>query len=98
MVDPVQMVLLLVILVLTILLVILGIQVYYILRELRETIIKTNRVLDNAESITENIDAPISALSSLALGAKASSLLTVAKFVRNLVGRNGREDDRRDRE
>lgn len=97
MVDPVQMVLLLVILVLTIMLVILGIQVYYILRELRETIIKTNRVLDNAESITENIDAPISALSSLALGAKASSLLTVAKFVRSLVGRSN-ESDRRDRE
>lgn len=96
MVDPVQMVLLLVILVLTILLVILGIQVYYILRELRDTIIKTNRILDNAESITENIDAPLSALSSLALGAKASSLLTVAKFIRSLIGRSS--DDRRDRE
>lgn len=97
MVDPVQMVLLLVILVLTIMLVILGIQVFYILRELRETIIRTNRVLDNAESITENIDAPLSALSSLALGAKASSLLTVAKFVRSLVGRSN-DSDRRDRE
>jgi hypothetical protein len=94
MVDPVQMILLLVILVLTILLVILGIQVYYILREVRETIIRTNRVLDNAESITENIDAPLSALSSLALGAKASSLLTVAKFVRSMVGRNSRDEDK----
>lgn len=94
MVDPVQMVLLLVILVLTILLVILGVQVYYILRELRETIIKTNKVLDNAESITENIDGPISALSSLALGAKASSLITVAKFVRSFVGR-AKDDDGR---
>lgn len=88
MVDPVQMVLLLVILVLTILLVILGIQVYFILRELRETISKTNRVLDNANSITENIDAPLSALSSLALGAKATSLITVAKFIRSLVGKS----------
>jgi predicted PurR-regulated permease PerM len=95
MVDPVQMVLLLVILVLTILLVILGIQVYYILRELRDTILKTNRILDNAESITENIDAPLSALSSLALGTKASSLLTVAKFVRSLIGRTKDDDDRR---
>lgn len=97
MVDPVQMVLLLVILVLTIMLVVLGIQVYFILRELRETIVKTNRVLDNAESITENIDAPISALSSLALGAKASSLLTVAKFVRSLVGRSN-DSERRERD
>ncbi len=88
MIDPVQMVLLLVILVLTILLVILGVQVYYILKELRETLVKTNRVLDNAESITENIDAPLSALSSLALGTKATSLLTVAKFVQSLLGRS----------
>jgi len=88
MVDPVQMVLLLVILVLTILLVVLGVQVYFILRELRETIVKTNRVLDNANSITENIDAPLSALSSLALGAKATSLITVAKFIKSLVGRS----------
>lgn len=95
MVDPVQMVLLLVILVLTVLLVVLGVQVYYILRELRETIHKTNKVLDNAESITENIDAPLSALSSLALGTKATSLLTVAKFVRSLIGRS--KDDDRDR-
>jgi hypothetical protein len=88
MVDPVQMVLLLVILVLTIMLVVLGIQVFYILRELRDTVHKTNKVLDNANSITENIDVPLSALSSLTLGVKASSLLTVAKFVKTLLGKS----------
>ena len=88
MVDPVQMVLLLVILVLTVLLVILGVQVFFILKELRQTITKTNKVLDNADSITENIDAPLSALSSLALGVKASSLITLAKFVRSLLGKS----------
>lgn len=94
MVDPVQLVLLIVILVLTGLLVILGIQVYYILKELRETIVKTNKVLDHADSISENIDAPLSALSSLMLGAKASSLITVAKFVSSLLGRNKDEEHR----
>ncbi|HWY80137.1 MAG TPA: hypothetical protein VNW29_07305 [Candidatus Sulfotelmatobacter sp.] len=97
MVDPVQLVLLLVILVLTILLVILGIQVFLILKELRQTISKTNRVLDHADSITENIEAPLSALSSLALGVKASSLITVAKFVRSLLGKH-HDDDRKHRE
>ena len=87
MIDPVQMVLLFVVLVLTILLVVLGIQVYFILKELRETIAKTNKVLDNADSITENIDAPLSALSTLALGLKSSSLLTVAKLVASFIGR-----------
>lgn len=96
MVDPVQLVLLLVILVLTVLLVILGIQVFFILKELRQTISKTNKVLDNADSITENIEAPLSALSSLALGVKASSLITIAKFVRSLLGRH--DDERRQRE
>ena len=94
MVDPVQLVLLLVILVLTILLVILGVQVFFILKELRQTISKTNKVLDNADSITENIDAPLSALSSLALGVKASSLITIAKFVKTLLGKS-REEERK---
>lgn len=98
MIDPVQLVLLLVILVLTILLVILGIQVFFILRELRRTITKTNRVLDNANSITENIEGPISALSSLALGVRASSLLTVAKFVKSLIGKSKDDDERRHRD
>lgn len=98
MIDPVQLVLLLVILVLTILLVILGVQVFLILKELRNTISKTNKVLDNAGTITENIEAPLSALSSLALGVKASSLITVAKFVRSLLGKHKGEEDRKNRE
>src|SRR5580704_9805906 len=99
MIDPVQLVLLLVIIVLTILLVILGVQVFLILKELRHTISKTNRVLDNADAITENIEAPLSALSSLALGGvKASSLISVAKFVRSLLGRHKDEEEKRHRE
>ena len=98
MIDPVQLVLLIVILVLTVLLIILGIQVFFILKELRQTISKTNKVLDSAESITENIEAPLSALSSLALGVKASSLITVAKFIRSLLGKHHDEDEKRHRD
>jgi hypothetical protein len=93
MIDPVQLVLLIVILVLTVLLVILGIQIFFILKELRQTISKTNTVLDNANSITENIEVPLSALSSLALGVKASSVITIAKFVKNLFGRDDKKRD-----
>lgn len=95
MIDPVQLVLLIVILVLTVLLVILGVQVFLILKELRQTISKTNKVLDNAESITDNIEAPLEALSSLALGVKASSLITVAKFVRSLLGKHHDDNEKR---
>lgn len=98
MVDTVQLVLLIVIVVLTALLVILGVQVFYILKELRTTLKKTNRVLDNADSITSNIEGPLSALSSLALGTKAASLLTVAKFVKNVLGSKDKDVDEKKRD
>jgi len=91
MIDPVQLVLLIVILVLTVLLVVLGIQIFFILKELRQTITKTNKVLDNADSITENIEAPLSMLSSLTMGVKASSLITVAKLIRSFIGRDDKK-------
>src|SRR5580704_13509110 len=97
MIDPVQLILLIVILALTVLLVILGVQVFLILKELRQTISKTNKVLDNAEAISENIEAPLSALSSMALGVKASSLISIAKFIKSFLGRS-HEEERRHRE
>ena len=47
MIDPAQTALFLVIIVLTILLLGLGIQVFFILRELRKTVDKANKVLDD---------------------------------------------------
>lgn len=95
MIDSVQLTLLIVIVVLTLLLVILGMQVFFILKELRNTIKKTNKVLDHADVITENIEGPISAISSLALGMKATSLFTLLKFIKNLLGKEKSEDQRR---
>ncbi len=95
-VDPVQVILLLIIIVLTVLLVVLGIQVFFILRELRKTINKTNKVLDNADSITENIEIPLSALASLTGGLKAGSIFAIVKFAKNLLGRDEKEDRKRD--
>lgn len=91
-IDPVQLVLLIVILVLTGLLVVLGIQVFYLLKEVRVTITKANKVLDHVDSITANIDAPLSALSSFALDSKTSSLFSVAKLIGNFVGRKKDKD------
>lgn len=91
MIDPVQLVLLIVIVVLTTLLVILGVQIFFILTELRKTIKKTNKILDNANSITENIEGPLEALSSLILGLRAGSFFTVMKFIKNFLGRDKEE-------
>jgi hypothetical protein len=95
MVDSVQLILLIVIVVLTILLVVLGIQVFFILRDLRQTIFKTNKVLDNADAITEDIEGPLAMISSLATGVGGSSVITVVKLVKTLLGRD--TDEKRNR-
>jgi hypothetical protein len=81
MTDPAQTALFLVVIVLTILLVVLGIQVFFILRELRKTIDKANKVLDDTGTITESVSKPLSSLSSLAMGLKAG-----AKIAKILTG------------
>jgi hypothetical protein len=78
MIDPAQTALFIVIIVLTVLLVVLGIQVFFILRELRKTITKINKVLDYTESITESVSKPIASLSTLAMGLKTGA--TIAKL------------------
>ena len=75
MIDPAQTALFLVIIVLTILLLVLGIQVFFILRELRKTVDKANKVLDDTGVITESVSGPISSLSSLASGVKAGAAI-----------------------
>jgi hypothetical protein len=77
--DSVQLVLLFVIVVLTLLLLVLGIQVFFILRDLRVTIGKANKVLDNTEAITESVSEPVSFISSFLLGLKTISKLVDGK-------------------
>lgn len=75
MIDTAQTALFLVIIVLTVLLVVLGIQVYFILRELRTTIRKANKVLDDTATIAESVSGPLSMVSSLTAGMKAGGFL-----------------------
>ena len=74
--DPAQILLILVIIILTILLVVLGIQVYFVLKELRITLRKVSNVLDNTDEITRSIANPISSLSTLLMGLKAGGSLS----------------------
>ncbi|MCL5432760.1 MAG: hypothetical protein M1524_01425 [Patescibacteria group bacterium] len=73
MIDAAQPILLLVIIVLAFLLLVLGIQVFFILRELRQTITKANKVLDDTGVITESVSKPISSFSSVVSGIKAGA-------------------------
>lgn len=88
MTDPAQLALFLVILILTVLLVVLGIQVFLILKELRKTIDKVNKVLDDTSVITESVSKPISSLSTLAMGLKTGA--TIAKIFQ------GKKRDKKD--
>lgn len=76
--DPAQTALFLVIIILTTLVVILGVQVFFILRALRITLEKANKVLEDAGNITESVSKPISSLSTLAMGLKTGA--TIAKI------------------
>lgn len=63
MIDNTQILLIAVVTVLTLLLTIIGVQVFFILREIRETIKKFNKIIDDAGTISESIARPVSSLS-----------------------------------
>jgi|SRR5581483_7462856 len=73
--DTIQALLIAVVIILTVMLVVIGFQVFYILRELRKTLFKANRVLDNTQSITETVREPIASVSTLVAGLRSGSAL-----------------------
>lgn len=73
--DPAQILLFIIIIILTVFLVILGIQVFLILKDLRKTIAKANKVLDDSGEITEAVKGPIVGLSSAIMGFKTGNTL-----------------------
>ena len=68
MTDPAQILLFIVIIILTLLLLVLGIQVFFILKDLRKTITKANKVLDNTGEITQSVSQPLTSISSILMG------------------------------
>lgn len=92
MIDTVQAVLLFVIILLAVLFVILGIQVFLILGELRKTLTKTNKILDEVEQLTESVSEPVSFISGLLFSSK--TFATIANFIR----RGSRERDKHEHE
>lgn len=73
--DPAQILLFIVIIVLTIFLIILGIQVSLILKDLRKTIAKTNKILDDTQEMTTAVKDPVVGLSGAIMGIKTGSTL-----------------------
>ena len=85
MIDTVQIVLLFVIVLLAVLFVVLGIQVFFILRELRTTLTKTNKILDEIDQLTESVSEPVSFISGILFSSK--TFATIANFLRKGRGK-----------
>lgn len=81
--DPAQILLIIFIIILIIVFVVLSFQVYLILKDLRQTISKTNKVLDNTAEITESVANPLNSLSSLIMGLKSGA--TIAGVIKGIT-------------
>ncbi len=68
--DITQILLLVVISVLTILLVVIGIQVVHILKEIRKSLQKMNKMLDDAVSVTGGVSRSLKGATGLVEGLK----------------------------
>lgn len=74
-IDTFQLLLVLVVTSLTTLLVFVGIQVVYILREMREVMRRVNKILDDAGIISESVAKPIAGVSGFLTGIQSGAKL-----------------------
>ncbi len=72
MVDLSQVLLIIVITALTILLSLIGIQIVHILREVKKSLEKINKILDDAGMITESVAHPIAGLGGMFEGLRSA--------------------------
>lgn len=87
--DPVQLTIIIISFILTLLLVLLGVQVWYILKEIRTAIFKTNTMLDDAKKVTGTVGDSVSSMSGVVSGIKAA--LSVFKSFRKKNGEEGED-------
>lgn len=90
--DAAQILLIVVISILSLLLVVLGVQVFFILREIKNTLSRANKVLEDTSFITKNLSGSISSFTNLASGLKIGTVIaTILKFAGKREEKNGRK-------
>lgn len=81
--DATQAIILSVIIVLTVFLIIIGFQLFFVLKELRLTLKKTNRILDDTQDFVTQIKKPIESanniIAAVTTGAGIAHFLKKAK-------------------
>lgn len=91
MIDSTQLLLTVVVVILTLLLSVIGIQVFFILREVQRSIQKMNKMLDDAGAISESIAKPISSLSNSISG--VSGIAGLAGWLASRSKKRGKEKE-----
>ncbi len=85
MIDPLQILFIVVITVLTVLLIIIGIEVYRTLQEAKKTLKRMNHVLDDVETITSSVALPVEKLSGIIEGFHQGA--SIIHFLTNIIER-----------
>lgn len=83
--DFLQAALIFLILLLSIFLGITGIQVFFILRDLKKALDRFNTILQTGENIAQDLERPVAAASNLVTGAEAQVVSGVAKVLRKII-------------
>lgn len=89
MLDTVQIVLLVVVVIITTLLVSLGLQIFFLIKEIRVGIQKIHILLDKVGTIGDHITSPFATLSTVL---KETSLITIVKIVKTLLSNDKKSD------
>ena len=95
MAETLQIILLIMVVVVIVFVIVLGVQVFYLIKDVRKTISKANRVLGNTNSITDSISEPLSAISGIVGTVSAGSVLT--KILKVAIKVMAKSDDRKSR-
>lgn len=83
--DYLQVALIFLILLLSIFLSITGIQVFFILRDLKKGLDKFNNILQSGENIAADVEKPVNIASNLVTTAETQAVAGVAKVLGNLL-------------
>jgi hypothetical protein len=96
MTETLQIILFIMLVVVIIFFLVLGVQVFFLVREARQTLGKANKVIDNTNVITENVSGRISSLSDLVGGVTTGTI--VAKMLKLIINTATKNDKKSDRE
>lgn len=82
--DITQSIILSIIIVLAIFLVVVGVQVFFTLKELRKSLKKANKLMDDADDIISQVKKPIETAGNLVTALTAGA--GIAHFIKKITG------------